>query len=175
MFNRKNIIARGLLTCGILFTMTMAASTTCVSDSDCNDSFKVCSSSVCVHKGVFPFYLKEWFGLFFICLFAALSNVAGGGAAGVMIVLEIIAFNITTKEAIALDIFSNLVLGVVRHFQTLSEKHPEKDAVLTDYSLSVIIMPTVLVASYLGAVLNLFLPTLIIIVFASLTLLLLTI
>ena len=54
--------------------------------------------------------------MFFICLFAALSNVAGGGAAGAMIVIEIIAFSINTKQAIALDIFSNLVLGVVRHF-----------------------------------------------------------
>ena len=46
---------------------------------------------------------------------------------------------------------------------------------LTDYNLSAVIMPTVLVSSYIGAMLNLLLPTIIVVIFATLTLLLLTI
>ena len=63
-----------------------------------------------------------------------------------------------------------MVVGIVRHVQTLNHKHPEKDAVLIDYSVAIVIMPTVLVSSYIGAKLNILLPTIIILIFGTIAL-----
>jgi uncharacterized membrane protein YfcA len=115
-----------------------------------------------VHKPLFPFYGKEVAGVFVLTLTSALSNVAGGGGGGVMISLVMVFFDMNIKEAIAIDSFSALLVNISRYIFAMKDKHPQKDSVIIDYSLSFVVMPAIFASSLLGAYLNNYLPSLII-------------
>lgn len=71
-------------------------------------------------------------------------------------------FHMTTKESIAVSSFAIVASCLASFFQTFKLKHPEKDACIIDYNLASIMMPTVIVGSFIGAFLNVIMPSLVI-------------
>ena len=144
----------------------------CQLDLECESIFLICNqlTSICNHKSPFPPNTYEIIGLILLTCLAAVSNVGGGGAGGLAITATILFFGVTTKEGIAIDNISGLLLGVARFIQTLDEKHPQKNSVIVDYNLAVVSAPAILVASHIGATLNHILPTIVITIGASLCL-----
>lgn len=86
----------------------------------------------------------EYLGIAIFALIMLLSNVAGIGGGGIAIPVVIAFFNFTTKPAIAVSSFTIFVTTLARFLFTLKDKHPEKDAVVIDYHLVTIMMPTTL-------------------------------
>ena len=99
-----------------------------------------------------------------LTLTAAINNVAGIGGGGMMIPLTIAFFMMRTKEAIAVQSFAIITNSLARFFQTLRDKHPDKDACIIDYNLATVMMPTLLIGSFIGAFFNVMLPSLILII-----------
>lgn len=135
-------------------------------DSDCyghEDGWYSCDTQLmtCVHKSLFPMKQIEIWGTFVLTITIALCIISGIGGGGVVLPLLMIFFNLPTKTAVAVSGVKTLLGGLVRYHTILNERHPEKDAVSLDYSMSVLMLPTVLVGSITGVFLNKILPELI--------------
>ena len=78
-----------------------------------------------------------------------------------MIPIIMALFMFTTKEAIAISGFTILCGAVARFIMTVNQKHPEKDATVIDYGIVIVMMPLVLVGSFVGVLVNLTLPGLV--------------
>lgn len=124
----------------------------------------------CVHKDIFPILGSEFVGLIILICLMTLSTMGGIGGGGAVVPFTMMFFGFTTKEAIAISGFSIFICSITRYFYTLSEKHPEKDAVIIDYGLATIMLPAVMMGSMIGVLANQALPGLIL--QGSLTLLL---
>ena len=90
----------------------------------------------------------------------ALSTIAGIGGGGVVTPMCMTFFVFGTKKAIAISGFSILVCSFVKFFMSLRSKHPKKDTVLIDYGLATVMLPTVLMGSLTGVLVNVMLPAL---------------
>ena len=91
----------------------------------------------------------------------AFSVMAGVGGGGIVVSLCMMCFQFDTKSAIALSGFSILICAVLRFFYNIDQKHPEKDAVVIDYGLATVMLPTVLMGSLIGVFINVMFPALI--------------
>ena len=145
----------------------------CAADSDCSDfPFKVCNKyiSLCEHKSVFPMQPTEIAGFVILSVIMSLSTVAGIGGGGIVVPLIMVFYQFETKRAIAISGFSILTCSITRFFFTIKQKHPEKDMVVVDYSLATIMLPSVLIGSYLGVIFNVAFPSLILVIILTLLL-----
>ena len=88
----------------------------------------------------------------------ALANVGGVGGGGLVIPIIMALFMFTTKEAIAISGFTILCGSVARFIVTGNQKHPDKDATMIDYGIVIVMMPLVLVGSFIGVLVNLTMP-----------------
>lgn len=94
----------------------------------------------------------EWLGVFIFSAFMGLSNIAGVGGGGVAIPLIMAFFYFETKAAIALSSFSIFVSTICRWLYNFNQAHPDKpDVIVIDYNLTVIMIPTTLAGSQIGA------------------------
>ena len=127
---------------------------------------------VCSHKEVFPIYGLEVAGLAVFSLIMALANIAGIGGGGIAIPVLIAFFYFTTKTAIAISSFSIFLTTLARFVMNFKERHPDKpNAVVIDYDLVTIMMPTNLAGAQIGALILVVFPSLIIQIILTLTLL----
>lgn len=90
----------------------------------------------------------------------ALSTIAGIGGGGVVTPMLMSFFYFGTKKAIAISGFSILASALVKFAISLQTKHPKKDCVLIDYGLATVMLPTVLMGSLTGVLVNVMLPPL---------------
>ena len=88
----------------------------------------------------------------------ALANVGGIGGGGVIIPITMACFEFTTKEAIAISGFTILAGAIARFTMDINKKHPEKDATIVDYGIIIVMMPLVLAGSFIGVLVNLSFP-----------------
>lgn len=87
---------------------------------------------------------------------------AGGIGGGVVVAPMCIAFfGFGTKEAIALSGFSIALSQLTKWVYSWRQKHPEKDATAIDYGLATVMLPTVLLGSFLGTLVNILVPPLV--------------
>jgi uncharacterized membrane protein YfcA len=91
-----------------------------------------------------------------------MCSIGGIGGAGIVIPLLMIFFTFDTKNAIAISAFSILLASISRYIYNIKDRHPEKDAVCFDYGIAIVMLPTVMMGSFLGVLLNVVLPTLVI-------------
>lgn len=149
----------------------------CSSDADC-DRDHVCGAErpgVCSHKSVFPTSTLEVVGLLTFAVVMALCTVAGIGGGGIAVSLIIAFFNFTTKHAVAISSLSILVCTVMRFIYNFKTMHPEKKGVvLIDYGLVTIMMPTTIAGSQIGSIILRTFPALLIQVFLTVLLALLS-
>ena len=105
--------------------------------------------------------VSEFLGFIILPCLMSLSTVAGIGGGGVVIPVIMVCYQFETKKAIAISGFSILTCSLTRYLYNLNQKHPEKDSVVIDYGLASIMLPTVLMGSYLGVIINVFFPSLV--------------
>lgn len=133
--------------------------TTCKVDTDCpQHPFVICNNKICEHKGIFPIYYSEFIGIFAMTILIALANVGGVGGGGLIIPISMALFTFTTKEAIAISGFTIFTGSVARFIYARNQRHPEKDATMIDYGIVIVMMPLVLVGSFVGVLVNIMLP-----------------
>lgn len=75
--------------------------------------------------------------------------------------LTITFFGFSTKEAIAISGFSILTGSIGRYLFNINNRHPEKDATEIDYGVAALMLPTVLVGSFIGVFINIMFPALV--------------
>lgn len=104
---------------------------------------------------------REFTGLLILSVAIALSNMGGIGGGGVVVPFTMSFFGFSTKEAIAISGFSIFCSALVRYFYQFHDRHPEKDAVIIDYGLATIMLPSVMMGSMIGVLANQALPAMI--------------
>ena len=87
--------------------------------------------------------------------------MGGIGGGGVVVPLVMIFFDFETKKAIAISGFSIMWCSISRFIYNRNKKHPEKDAVCMDYGIATVMLPTVLMGSLIGVLLNVSFPSII--------------
>jgi uncharacterized membrane protein YfcA len=91
-----------------------------------------------------------------------LLSTAGGIGGGVVVTpLCISFFGFGTKEAIPISGVCILLSQIVKYIYHWRQKHPEKDTTSIDYGLATVMLPTVLLGSFLGALVLILVPPLI--------------
>jgi uncharacterized membrane protein YfcA len=104
---------------------------------------------------------SEIYGIFVLTALTVLANVGGIGGGGIIIPITIAMFGFSTKEAIALSgtlIYSG---SLARFAMQINEKHPQKDSTLIDYNIVILMLPLVLMGSFLGVLVNIMTPNII--------------
>jgi uncharacterized membrane protein YfcA len=116
----------------------------------------------CEHKPLFhPVKPMDFIGTFTLIVLMALATMGGIGGGGVVVLLiqQLLYFEL--KEAIALSQFSIFTCAIARYIITFNDRHPEKpQCVALDYGLASVMMPTVLMGSFIGVWFNIMLPDL---------------
>lgn len=126
---------------------------------------------MCLHKFIFPVQLWDIVGTVILIIIMTLATMGGIGGGGVVVLLIRYTLFFSLKEAVALSGFSIFTCSVARFFLTWSKRHPEKrDCVALDYGLATVMMPTVLIGSFIGVFFNIMLPDVVILVLLSLLL-----
>jgi uncharacterized membrane protein YfcA len=116
---------------------------------------------MCEHKGVFPLEQVEFFGLIIVLVILVLANVAGLGGGGIIIPILMAMFGFSTKEAIALGSVLILSSSLVRFILQVEERHPLKEATVVDYNIVIVMLPMVMLGSFMGVIVNIALPNII--------------
>lgn len=111
-----------------------------------------------MHKAIFPVYPIEFLGLLVLPILVGFANVGGIGGGGLTIPLLMTFWGFNTKESIALSSSMQFVGSVVRYFYSFKTKHPEKDSTHIDYGIVIVMLPLVILGSFLGVLLNIILP-----------------
>lgn len=117
--------------------------------------------TVCEHKDIFPIKGIEIGGTVVLMILMSLAVMSGIGGGGIIVPLLMIFYSLNTKEAVAVSGFTILTGSITRFFMTWSEKHPTKDAVVVDYSVTNVMLPTVLIGSIAGVFFNIALPSIV--------------
>jgi len=112
----------------------------------------------------------EIVGIVVLSILMMLCTLAGIGGGGVVVPLLSVFFTFEFKEATAISGFSILVCSIVRFIYNFKQMHPEKKAVAIDYGLAIVMLPTVMMGSYIGVIMNAMLPDLILQVLLTLLL-----
>ena len=147
----------------------------CAVDNDCDKyPYLICKEKTCQHKGIFPIYYTEFLGVIVMTFLLALANVGGIGGGGLIIPIIMAMFTFTTKEAIAISGFTIFTGSVARFIYSWNQRHPDKDATMIDYGIVIVMMPLVLLGSFVGVLLNIILPPIILSSILTVILMLLT-
>lgn len=91
----------------------------------------------------------------------AMAVISGIGGGGIIVSLLMVFYKLNTREAIAVSGFTIFVGSISRFIITINKRHPERDSPVIDYSLTNIMLPTVIIGSLFGVFLNLMLPSLV--------------
>ena len=124
-----------------------------------NPTFAACTNGLCVHKAVFPATGLEIGGVIILPLLLGFANNGGIGGGGLIIPVCIFMFGFNTIQAIAISNSTIFVGAAVRYFGfSLFAKHPQKNATIIDYNLCAVMLPLVLVGSFVGVMISNILP-----------------
>jgi uncharacterized membrane protein YfcA len=106
-------------------------------------------------------YSIEIIGIAVLSILMMLCTLAGIGGGGVVVPLLSVFYSFTFKEATAISGFSILICSIARFIYNISQMHPEKKAVSIDYGLAIVMLPTVMMGSFIGVIMNAMLPELV--------------
>lgn len=119
------------------------------------------SKRFCEHKALFPAETREIVGLVTLSILMMLCTVAGIGGGGITIPILQVFFVFEFKQATAVSGISILICSIARYIYNFGQMHPEKKAVAIDYGLAIIMLPTVMMGSFVGVIMNAAMPDLI--------------
>ncbi|KAL4483024.1 hypothetical protein ABPG74_019050 [Tetrahymena malaccensis] len=134
-----------------IFNLQSAIS--CQTDGDCG-FLNICSEAKhCVHQDL-TFGIVEIISYVLISIIVGLANVGGLGGGIVKVPILVIILNFSVKEATFLS-YPILLGGVLSNVILLiSQRHPKKDKPIIDFDLALILVPTILVGTVLGVMMN---------------------
>ena len=124
---------------------------------------------------MFPQYPMEIVGIVVLAVLMMLCTVAGIGGGGITVPLLSVFFRFEFKEATAISGFSILICSIARYIFNFRQMHPKKKAVVIDYGLAIVMLPTVMMGSFIGVIMNAILPDLILSICLTLLLSFLTV
>ena len=145
----------------------------CKMDSDCLSGWEVCdtekkvvdengveSQGACTHKSLFPMNATEFFGCFVIIFLLAFTNAGGIGGGGIVVPAAIAIYRFDTRNAVTLSNFSIAISTMVRYVLNLKKSHPLKNGTgtVTDYNVTILMVPGIIIGVSLGSIVNLSLP-----------------
>lgn len=108
---------------------------------------------------MFPATWSEIGGTVILPLLLGFANNGGIGGGGLIIPVCIAMFGFSTIQAIALSNFVIFAGAAVRYFGfSIFQKNPDKDATIVDYNLCSMMLPTVLIGSFVGTIISSVLP-----------------
>ena len=131
----------------------------CQVDAECDPPFTLCISNECQHKDLFPIYEAEFLGFLVLPALVGMANVGGIGGGGLTVPLVMVCWGFTKKQSIAISGASIFFGSVVRYFYSLNRRHPEKKATNIDYGVVLVMLPIVLLGSYIGVLFCIMIPT----------------
>ena len=99
-------------------------------------------------------------GTVILTVLMALAVMSGIGGGGIIVPLLMVFYKLDTKNAIAASGFTILTGSIARYAITRNDRHPDKDATCIEYGLSCVMLPTVLIGSVAGVLINMVLPAL---------------
>jgi len=117
----------------------------------------------------------EFVGVVLLPILLGMANVGGIGGGGIIIPFLMTFWGFDTKGAIAISNMTIFVGAVTRFLYTYKNRHPDKPATTIDYGVVIIMMPLVLVGSFVGVLVNIILPSMALAIILTLLLLGLTI
>ena len=101
----------------------------------------------------------EIIGIVVIVLISMLAAASGIGGGQILVPLSIILLQFEAKQAIALSNGIILCNGLVKTIVGICRKHPTiKSKTLIDYNIVILLMPTILLGSFIGAILGEMMP-----------------
>lgn len=136
----------------------------CDSDSDCDAPYIICDSDskTCQHKSLWVPHWRESIGFVVLIVLCMLANAVGIGGGALFVSILIFFFRMTAKEAID---FSNAIIfanSVATYVMVFLRKHPNiPHRTLIDYSLVIIMAPTITLGSLVGQVIGSIVPTIV--------------
>ena len=138
----------------------------CKLDTDCNAPFEFCNEELgdgglCAHKALFPMLASEFFGLFVVTALLIFTNIGGLGGGGILIPVMLGGlYQFDTRNAVSLSNASIAVATLTRYFVNLHVKHPLKNGTgtQTDYNITILMLPGIIIGASLGSIVNLSLP-----------------
>ena len=132
----------------------------CTTNSDCKGPIYICTDDdTCQHKPLWPPTLIEIIGIVVIVLISMLAAASGIGGGQILVPLSIILLQFEAKQAIALSNGIILCNGLVKTIVGICRKHPTiKSKTLIDYNIVLILMPTILLGSFIGAIIGEMMP-----------------
>lgn len=92
-----------------------------------------------------------------------LTNSAGIGGGGAILPI-LLLFGFSANVAVALSNTIILIGAVTRFIFEFNNTHPSKKATLIDYGIVILMLPAVMVGSFIGVQLNLISPHIVILV-----------
>lgn len=113
------------------------------------------------HKSLFPIEPMEWFATALLAGFLMVSNAAGIGG-GAIIVPILLLFKFEINVAVALTNVVTLVSSATRCALEFNERHPLKKAIIIDNNIVVLMLPCIMIGSFLGVQLNVIAPPIVI-------------
>lgn len=105
--------------------------------------------------------------LFLVILLSAAAGIGGGGN---IIPVLLILYRFSSSLSIALSNFNIFISSLLRYIINFNVRHPLKDAVLIDYEIVMLMMPTTLMGSIVGMQFNQVLPDVVILILLTIVL-----
>ena len=106
-------------------------------------------------------YVSEFIGILVLPVLLAFANVGGIGGGGLIVPITMALFQFTMKSSIVISGFTIFTGAVARFLYQWNNKHPKKNSTIIEYSIVIVMMPMVLVGSFVGVLLNIYLPSLV--------------
>lgn len=100
--------------------------------------------------------------------------MGGIGGGGLTVPLLMTFWGFTTKESIAISSFMQFIGSLVRFFYSINSVHPEKPTTHIDYGIVIVMLPLVILGSFIGVLINIILPPVILSIMLSILLFVLT-
>ncbi|KAL4512562.1 hypothetical protein ABPG72_020399 [Tetrahymena utriculariae] len=125
----------------------------CQANRDCG-FLNICNeANLCAHQDL-TFGLVEIISYVLISIIVGLANVGGLGGGIIKVPILVIILNFSVKEATFLS-YPILLGGVLSNVILLIfQRHPKKDKPIIDFDLALILVPTILLGTVLGVLMN---------------------
>jgi uncharacterized membrane protein YfcA len=109
----------------------------------------------------------EWWGLLLVAATLFYTSLAGVSGGGLVIPIAIGCMRFDARNAIALSNFSIFIGSAMRFLAFSSEPHPKKNGkgLLVDHNLAVLGLPLIIMGVSVGILLNILVPSVLILSF----------
>jgi len=93
---------------------------------------------------------SEALGTLALFMVTILSAAAGIGGGGNIVPILLILFKFGSTQSVAYSNFNIFLSSITRYLINYNLKHPTKNAVLIDYEIVMLMMPTTLMGALIG-------------------------